>query len=120
MKRIAMGLTFALGLFAFMGTARAADDACFTWDCNDSTHVCSFDASCSTIVHNLYRYYWDFGDGSTQDTGVATITHSYSTPYPSVTLTLWFLNANPVSTSSCGIVVWNNVGPAQPTYGSCN
>jgi len=120
MKRIATGLMFVLGLIVLAGSARATDDACYTWSCNESTHVCSFNASCSTITSNLYRYYWDFGDGSTQDTGVATITHTYSTPYPSVTLTLWFLNANPVSTSNCGIVVWNNISPVQPTSGTCN
>lgn len=119
MKRVAMGLMFALGLFFLAGTARAADHACFAWDCNDSTHVCSFDASCSTIVHNLFRYYWDFGDGTGTNTGVATTSHSYSIPYPTVTLTLTFLNSSSVSTG-CGIVVWNNVGPAQPTYGICN
>lgn len=120
MKRIGMGSMFVLGLFVLAGTAWATDDACYTWSCNESTHVCSFNASCSTISSSLFRYHWNFGDGSSQDTGVATISHTYSTPYPSVTLTLWFLNANSVSTSNCGIVAWNNVSPTQPTSGTCN
>jgi hypothetical protein len=118
--RLAMGLTLALGLFALTGPAWATDHACYNWSCNETTHVCSFDASCSTITSSLFRYYWDFGDGTSTNTGVATITHTYSTPYPSVTLTLWFLDANPVSTPNCGIVVWNNVSPTQPTYGHCS
>lgn len=119
MKCVAMGWMFALGLFFLTGPARAGDIACFDWSCNETTHACDFNAACSTIAHNLFRYTWTFGDGTSANTGVPTISHSYSIPYPSVTLTLIFLNSSSVSTSNCGIVVWNSVGPAQPTSGTC-
>jgi PKD domain len=120
MKRLVLGLMFSLGMFALAGTAHAANDACFNWDCNDSTHVCTFDASCSvTNVGSFWRYRWDFGDGSSVVlTGSPTTSHSYSIPYPTVNLTLVFLDVDWVGTT-CDIVVWNNVGPAQATYGRC-
>jgi hypothetical protein len=116
--RLIMSLTLVLGLFALTVPAAATNKPCYDWSCNETTHVCSFDASCSTFSSSLFRYAWDFGDGNTTNTGVATITHTYSIPYPHVTLSLWFLDSATVSTD-CDIVVWNNIGPTQLTYGRC-
>lgn len=110
-----------LGCFLFLalvGRAEAAT-ACYTWDCNDITHYCTFNASCSTWTGSLWRFSWDFGDGGTDLTGVATTSHTYgSTPYPNVKLTVIPLSTNPADVT-CGIVVYNQVGPPLPTYGTC-
>ncbi len=117
MKKACMGVAFALALG--LGAARAeAATACYTWDCNDSTRVCTFDASCSTWTGSLWRFNWNFGDGTSTLTGSATVTHTYSVAYPTVTLTVIPLSSSEDS-AACGIVVWNAVGPAQGTEGSC-
>lgn len=112
-----------LGLFLLISAGLAdraeATTACYTWDCNEFTKVCSFDASCSTWTGNLWRFRWDFGDGSGYTfTGSPTITHSYTSPYPTVQLTVIPLSTSQASVS-CQIIVFNNVGPPLPTYGDC-
>jgi hypothetical protein len=118
MRKVILGVAFALVLG--LGAARAeAATACYTWDCDDLTHVCSFNASCSSWSGNLWRFSWDFGDGSSALTGSATTSHTYgNTPYPTVTLTVIPLSSSEDS-AACEIVVFNAVGPAQGTEGSC-
>lgn len=98
----------------------AATTACYSWNCNEDTKVCSFNASCSSWTGSLFRFRWDFGDGSGYSlTGSSTITHTYtSPPYPYVQLTVIPLSSSEASVS-CQIVVWNNIGPWQPTSGNC-
>jgi len=114
---VVVGLVLLMG-FILTGRLEAAT-ACYTRVCNDSTYACSFDASCSTWTGNLWRFRWDFGDGSGfYFTGSATINHTYSMPYPDVELMVIPLSEEPASVS-CGIVVFNNVGPPLPTEGEC-
>jgi hypothetical protein len=109
-----------LAVLAFSGTAHATNTACYDWSCNDSTHVCSFDASCSTITTgSLYQYHWDFGDGTYDNTTTATTTHTSSIAYPTVTLTVLVLSGSDAE-KGCEIVVWNQVGPPLATYGRCS
>jgi hypothetical protein len=113
-------LAFFAGCFLLMAVASraGATTACFDWSCNDTTHVCSFDASCSSWTGNLFGTSWDFGDGNTAFVTGLTTTHSYSTPYPTVQLTVVPLSTGTASVS-CGIVVWNNIGPPRATSGRC-
>jgi|SRR6185312_741066 len=108
------------GCFLLMAVASraGATTACYDWDCNETTHVCSFDSSCSSWTGNLFRFSWDFGDGNSANTASSTITHSYSIPYPTVQLTVIPLSSGTASVS-CGIVVWNNIGPPVGTSGHC-
>jgi hypothetical protein len=111
-----------LGIFFAAGAAEA-QVACFNWDCDDSTGFCEFDASCTQNPGNLWRYRWDFGDGSGYTfTGSATISHQYSSAscfYPIVELTVIDYNIDPFSTD-CQIVQRQCVGPAQGTSGQCS
>jgi hypothetical protein len=118
MRKVILGVAFALALG--LGAARAeATTACYSWSCNELTHVCNFNASCSSWSGSLWRFSWDFGDGSSALTGSAATSHTYgNTPYPDVKLTVIPLSDNPAD-RTCGIVVFNNVGPALPAYGSC-
>jgi hypothetical protein len=122
MKRWTLPLVFiAAGLLA-ASSSYAANDACYTWNCNPSTHVCSFNASCSTTTDgSLWRYRWDFGDGSGYHfDSDATITKTIGVPYPWVNLTIFFFGANEVSVT-CQITVFDNVGPPIGPYsGTCN
>jgi hypothetical protein len=112
----------ALAVPVAVGTpAEAANNACFDWSCDPSSHVCVFDASCSTITTgSLWRYRWGFGDGTGYYlTGSATITHTFAPPYPTVTLTLFLFGAPEVS-KSCQITVFDNFGPPVGPYsGHC-
>ena len=111
---------FFVGCCLFLSLVGRADatTACYAWDCNENTHVCTFDTSCSSWTGNLFRFTWDFGDGTSDNTANSTITHTYSTPYPTVTLTVIPLSSS-TDSAACSIVVWNNVGPAQATHGTC-
>lgn len=118
MRKMILGAAFALVL-GFAADRAEAATACYTWDCNPTTHVCSFNSSCSSWSGNLWRFSWDFGDGSTALTGSSTITHTYvNTSDAHVTLTVIPLSEDPASVG-CDIVVFYNYGPAGPTNGSC-
>jgi hypothetical protein len=102
--------------------AQAHNVACYDWDCNETTKVCSFDASCTELHGLLWRYRWDFGDGSGfVFTGSPTIQHQYSPsfPFPNVELRVipydvdWF-------SVTCQILVYNTFGPPRPTSGTCS
>lgn len=119
MKKMFTGLVLSTLFLALPGLAQASS-ACFDWDCDETTHICDFDASCSTFGGGqIWRYRWDFGDGSGLTfTGSPNISHSYSVAYPEVTLTLIMLSGTD-DDETCEIVVYNAVGPAQGTEGRC-
>lgn len=109
-------IVFAL---AFAGRAEATNTACYDWNCNDSTHVCTFDAGCTTITTgSIFLYHWDYGDGTYDNTTTQYAMHTFSTAYPTVTLTV-FLFGGTEPVQGCQIVVWNQVGPPLATYGRC-
>lgn len=111
----------ALAGFAFMAFAGAAqaNDACYTWDCGTNSPTCTFDASCSTVTAGtLWKYAWDFGDGTTLLTGSPNVSHTYSMAYPTVKLTLVFWN-DPTVSETCWVVAWNAVSPQLPLSGTC-
>lgn len=107
----------ALASIMFAGNARA--EACFDWSCNEDTHVCTFNAGCSSASH-FVSYLFKFGDGTTSSSG--TPTHTYSQSSANVTLEV---NSDPLygdliqQTVTCYITAWNPVGPPFPTSGRC-
>jgi hypothetical protein len=110
-------------LLAFLGFAGAAEanTACFDWECNPDTHFCTFNASCSTITQgSVWRYRWDFGDGSSIVlTSGTTTSHTYGqVPNPDVSLTL-LMFSGPEDEELCEIRVWEQVGPFIGTSGRC-
>lgn len=102
--------------------AQAANKACFDWDCDDTTLYCTFDASCTELDGSLWRYSWNFGDGSGNTlTGSTTIAHqyTYSYPHPDVTLTVVPYDVDSFYVT-CEIIVYNQVSPPLATYGRCS
>ena len=120
--RVTASLFGALLLVALAAPA-AADTACFDWDCNPSTHLCSFDAGCSSYTGPLWRFRWDFGDSSGYYfTGSDETTHQYPTGggncYFDVELTV-FPWSDP-SSVTCTIVVEDCFGPPLGNSGRCS
>ncbi|MGD2114844.1 MAG: hypothetical protein PVG07_07320 [Acidobacteriota bacterium] len=116
----ALALAFAL-------PAQAANQACFDWDCSDnsgSPYVCDFDAGCTQLDSDLWKYRWDFGDGSgIVLTGSEEIQHSYDCDPscdagPEVELTVIPLSESSFSVE-CEILLFNTYGPPLPTLGTC-
>ncbi len=113
-----------LFVMAFSGRAEATNVACYDWSCDDTpgtTHVCAFDAGCSSITQgSVWRYAWDFGDGASALTGSPTTSHTFSSSYSFsvVTLTVWLFGGTE-PTVNCEILIFNIVGPPQPVSGRC-
>ena len=115
-------LLAAVALFA-LSTLSEASMACFDWDCNSFTRVCTFDGSCSTTSSWVWKYRWDFGDGSEWVLGGAYQTHEYPAPpnCPAITVELTIIPwADDWASVSCPIIVKTCVGPALPTEGRCS
>ena len=119
-KKFLMGAVFA----AFLGIASAPAahaGACFDWSCDGSgSRACTFDASCSTLSPYVWKYNFDFGDGTgTGLTGTAVWNHTYSSGYSS-TVSLTVTSFSGSSTVNC--TVWTHVlpvGPQPPMSGRC-
>lgn len=122
MRKVMIVLVFFLVSAAF-GSPVAADTACFDWSCNESTRTCTFDFSCSSASPFIWKYAFDFGDGtSTGLTGATFYTHQYSSGvfFPVVTLSIMPWSDNGMTEASCQIVVKNPFGPPLPTSGRCS
>lgn len=123
MKR-ALFLTVAALLFAGATAAHAQNTACYDWDCEDSAQGqgdCTFDASCSEITDGqIWKYSWDFGDGSGTLTGNPVTFHHYDTEnYATVRLkvALWGDGESPQV--ECEINIFNNHSFPLATEGRC-
>lgn len=119
-----LSLVAALALLLMLPMAAEADNvACYDWECNQSTHVCTFDSGCTELDGSLWRYVWDFGDGSGSVlTGNEVIQHQYAFPHytPDVKLTVAPYDVDFFSVE-CEIVVDWQVGPPQPDpSGTCS
>lgn len=123
-------LTLLLPAFLALPSAIAASNAaCYDWECtpiNAPDHyLCEFDASCTELDGQLWRYRWDFGDGSFPVlTSNPVIGHEYfpcceSSQYqPFVELTVIPLSDDPFS-EECQIWMAAVTGPPIGTDGSC-
>jgi hypothetical protein len=119
-KMFLMSVVFA-GMLS-LASAPAHAGACFDWFCDQSTGTCTFDASCSTASPSIYKYNFDFGDGTTTGlTGTATWSHTFTSGYDSnVSLTIIFFSGSGSATVTCPI--WHHilpVGPQPPFAGRC-
>lgn len=118
MRRIFVAMAASVLFLAFAAPSQATD-ACYTWDCDEATRTCTFDASCSTWT-GLWRYRWDFGDGSGLVlTGNPSIQHTFSGNYSTVELMVIPYSTDPDAVS-CEVIVKNNVSPPLPTSGTCD
>lgn len=121
MKKTFLSILFALAVLSLPVAAQADNVACYEWDCDSSTYICTFDASCTENDGMLWRYSWDFGDGTgTMLTGNPVIQHQFSSSYASsyVKLTVVDYDQDPFD-ETCEIVVDWQVGPPGPTSGIC-
>lgn len=121
MKKILLPL-FAFVAVLCIASAPAHAGACFDWSCDQSTGACSFDASCSTASPYVYKYNFNWGDGSTTGlTGSATWNHTFTSGYDSnVTLTIIFFSGSGSHSVTCP--VFHHifpVGPQPPSGGRC-
>lgn len=122
MKKIGLMLVVFAAILCF-NSAPAQAGPCFDWTCDGSgTRQCSFDASCSTASPYVWKYDFNFGDGSdTGLTGNATASHTFASGYSStVTLTTYFFSGSGSASVSC--TVWTHVlpvGPQPPMSGRC-
>lgn len=120
---LALSLLTLLISFGSAGAAQAAT-ACFDWDCTAGGGYCTFDASCSSASPYIWRYKFEWGDGtSTGLTSDPTWDHDYTPsgpPYPEVKLTIYFFDEPTSKSVTCDIVARNVVGPPLPLYGRCS
>lgn len=96
-------------------TPDQAPTARFTFSVQGATAY--FDASDSTSpVGGIKTYLWDFGDGTTQNTTMATISHTYSRKGPfTVSLTVVNDAGTSLAVTFTGQTVSNNGGPSAKT-----
>lgn len=64
--------------FFFGQSTNTPPVASFTRSCVSATRTCSFNASGTIDNGTISSYYWDFGDGTSQTTTGATVTHTYA------------------------------------------
>lgn len=108
-------------LLATAAPAQAAT-SCFDWSCANLT--CTFNAACSSASPFVYKYLWDFGDGSGWGpTGNSSLSHTYSASGPAnpvVSLTITYFSEPGATTTTCEITVRFVVGPQYPLNGRCS
>lgn len=123
MKPRRRSLSFALAALGMMVLAGAAHaTACFTWDCDETTRVCTFNTSCSSIPSgaSLTGYRLIYGDGNSTGTSTTTsYSHGYSQNFANVTLEVYSFGYTLEQTVQCDINIRNVVGPPLPTSGTC-
>jgi hypothetical protein len=86
-------LCVGVALFTSMSTTAVhAATACFDWSCNESSGLCTIDASCSSASPYIWKYQFDFGDGTaTGLTGNKVQYHQYGSSVYEATVTLRIL-----------------------------
>lgn len=112
-------LVAVVGLFLAAFATPAKAGVCYTWDCDESTRVCNFDASCTYLGTSILYWDWNFGDGTTfRSYSSPMATHGYDyRNWSHVTLSVHYYFDSAIG---CDITIWNTVGPPVPTYGTCN
>jgi hypothetical protein len=121
MTHRSLAVFVVVSALVFAGLAHA-DTVCFDWDCSEGTN-CTFNAGCSEADPFIWKYNFDFGDGtSTGLTGNPEWEHDYTISgpaYPYVTLYIYPWSEVGVLSVQCQIVVRNVYGPPLPQSGRC-
>ncbi|MFL6235752.1 MAG: hypothetical protein ACJ76N_21660 [Thermoanaerobaculia bacterium] len=121
MKNAQFFVLAILGWLTLAGAAHAT--ACFTWSCNETTRVCSFNTSCSSIQagDSLTGYKLTYGDGTSTGTSTTTsYSHTYSQNSADVTLeVVSAAGFTELQTIKCYLTIHNVIGPPLPTSGTC-
>lgn len=121
MKKVLLPLLAFVAVLC-IASAPAQAGACFTWSCNHGTGACSFNASCSSANPHVWKYTFDWGDGSgTGLSGSATHNHTFTSGYDS-TVTLYVYSFGEPSTQSVHCPVFHHstpFSPQPPSSGSC-
>jgi hypothetical protein len=121
---VPLAVAVALGMI-WASPGEAANVACFDWTCDSSNNgSCTFNSSCTQLTQgSLWRYSWDFGDGTGGLTGSAVIGHNYGaagTPPCNATVQLTVIPFSADSFSvQCQIMVRACVGPPIGLSGRC-
>ena len=123
-----MGVKFILGLVGIIsllgaGAAAQAAEACFEWDCTHEGEVCTFDASCTSPSTGIWKYSWNFGDGTGEFTGYPATSHTYPGNgyfYPTVKLKVIYLYGSAEADVECLIYRRIPAGPTHPLSGTCS
>lgn len=108
MRHVVFGTFCALVLLTGSVPATAATVACYDWDCTWSTRHCTFDAGCSSASPSIASLAWNFGDGTTEDPGATTTSHTYNPPgndcFFNVTLTVRSSGTDPDDSVTCEVI----------------
>lgn len=119
MRKLALSL--AVGCCLIAAAPVLAATSCFDWSC--VLGGCDFDASCSSASPFIWRYSFDYGDGTGSGlTSNPVQEHGYSENQGQKTVTLWVLYwSEPGETeASCTIDIGYTVGPIEPLTGRCS
>ena len=123
MKKLVLFLTLSIAGLLIPAMAEATATSCFDFDCTTgAAGYCTFNGGCSTGTPFVWKYNWDFGDGtSTGLTGQSTQNHTYSICHPGVTLTVYTWDGD-IESVQCIINnrLPNCPGPLPPTSGRCS
>lgn len=120
-KSLLITTCFALVLL-FTPVSASADTACFTWVSCPVNEV-QFDASCSSGDPFIWKYRWDFGDGTGTRVGTPTVTHTYpGDGVQQFTVLLEIQTYTQFTTVSCTVDVMDAFyyGPQQCWTGTCS
>lgn len=121
MKKVLLPL-FAFVALLCIASIPAQAAACFTWSCDHATGACTFNASCSTANPYVWKYNFDWGDGSSTGlVGSPNQSHTFSSGSDSrVTLYVHAFQEPVTQTVSCWVYhhPWQ-VSPPAPSSGTC-
>lgn len=109
---------FLVGVALFTGlsaTTAYAATACFDWICDGGTGLCTIDAGCSSASPYIWKYDFNFGDGtSTGLTGVSVQNHQYGSGVYEATVTLKIFYFSDPGESSVACTINTRMPPVGP------
>ncbi len=126
MKNFVLLSAAALSCLLVTSHASATGTACYDWSCDVSTGTCTINAACSVASPYIWKYSYDFGDGSSTGlTGSSSAVHTYAEGVyeAPVKLTIYYFSEPSSSSVTCNVHTrLLPVGPQPPPsyfYGRC-